>query len=179
MSDNPCEIEVGILKNTAPFSNYGLDGYRVALTPTWQIFETQFVTRNFSAPVSDARLMFFFGNTARTNDFLSFDNVILSYVGPVSPPQPAPIPRDWALEQNFPNPFNPSTSITYKLPSPAFVRLNLYDVLGRLVEKLIEQEQPAGAYTITVDSGDLASGMYFYAIQAGTFFEMRRMLLVR
>jgi hypothetical protein len=91
----------------------------------------------------------------------------------------AQVPRDWALEQNFPNPFNPTTTIVYRLPTPARVRLALYDAVGRLVLRLIDADQEPGEYAVSVGKGNLASGVYFYALQAGTFFDFRRMVLLK
>jgi photosystem II stability/assembly factor-like uncharacterized protein len=102
------------------------------------------------------------------------------------------IPTEFGLHQNHPNPFNPSTTITYALPRAVAVQLVIYDMLGRQVRALVNQRQPAGRYTITWDGRNeqgesLASGVYIYQLRAGNpsagsgqaFVQTRRMALVR
>ncbi len=89
------------------------------------------------------------------------------------------IPSSFALAPNYPNPFNASTTISYELPVVSDVRLEIYDILGRKVETLIEGPQPAGAHSIVWDAEDVSSGIYFYRIQAGDFHESRSCLLLK
>lgn len=74
------------------------------------------------------------------------------------------IPNKFELYQNYPNPFNPYTTINYDLPEQAFVSLIIFDVLGREVKKLVNEEKPAGKYSVQFDAGNLSSGVYFYKI---------------
>ncbi|MBN2170177.1 MAG: T9SS type A sorting domain-containing protein, partial [Candidatus Krumholzibacteriota bacterium] len=90
-----------------------------------------------------------------------------------------PLPRVFALAQNHPNPFNPATTIEYALPEDARVRLDVYDVAGRKVARLLDEWQTAGFKSLTWKAGDRASGIYFYRIEAGDFAETRRMVLVK
>ncbi len=88
------------------------------------------------------------------------------------------------LEQNEPNPFNPSTTITYALPQAAEVELTIFDVMGRRVRTLVQQHQQAGRYVVTWDGRNeqgqiLSSGMFFYQLRAGSFMQTRKMALVR
>ena len=83
------------------------------------------------------------------------------------------------LEQNYPNPFNPSTSIRYSIPKTSLVTLKVYDVLGREVKSLINEEKPAGNYQIELNISSLASGVYFYRLQAGSFVQTKKMLLIK
>ncbi|TAK55927.1 MAG: T9SS type A sorting domain-containing protein, partial [Bacteroidetes bacterium] len=76
------------------------------------------------------------------------------------------LPTAFALRQNYPNPFNPTTSIRYELPVDAFVRLSVYDVLGREVASLVGEGQTAGVYDVQLDASQFASGIYFYKISA-------------
>jgi M6 family metalloprotease-like protein len=83
------------------------------------------------------------------------------------------------LSQNYPNPFNPSTTIRYGLPYKSVVQLNIYNALGQQVDLLVHGEQEAGYREAHFDGGNLPSGVYFYRLQAGTFVETKRLLLIR
>ncbi|MCX6160855.1 MAG: T9SS type A sorting domain-containing protein, partial [Ignavibacteriae bacterium] len=76
------------------------------------------------------------------------------------------IPKKFDLSQNYPNPFNPSTKIDYLLPVNSYVTVKVFDVSGRLVESLVNQNQKAGYYTVSFNASFLSSGMYFYSISA-------------
>ncbi len=83
------------------------------------------------------------------------------------------------LKQNYPNPFNPSTSIQYAVSHRQFVSLKVYDVLGNEVAILVNEEKPAGSYEVKFDGTELTSGIYFYRLQAGSFVETKKMVLLR
>ena len=84
------------------------------------------------------------------------------------------------LSQNYPNPFNPSTSITFSIPKSSEVTLKVYNSLGNLVEKLVDGEILApGKYRADFSGENLSSGIYYYTITAGAFYETRKMLLVK
>jgi len=89
------------------------------------------------------------------------------------------IPSEFRLSQNYPNPFNPSTTIYYSIPELSFVTLRVYDVLGKEVATLINEEKPAGSYEVEFDANELTSGIYFYKIQAGSFVETKKMVLMK
>jgi minor extracellular serine protease Vpr len=86
---------------------------------------------------------------------------------------------EYALEQNYPNPFNPATLISYQLPERGNVSLKVYDILGNEVSVLINEEKPAGKYTLTWNAVKVPSGVYFYELKAGEFTETKKMLLVK
>ena len=88
-------------------------------------------------------------------------------------------PTVLALEQNFPNPFNPSTVIRYRLSAAGDVNLVVYDMLGREVRRLVDEYEPAGSYDVQFDASGLASGVYLYRLTAGTQSTVRRMVLMR
>lgn len=98
---------------------------------------------------------------------------------PVSIAEQYSPPREFVLLQNYPNPFNPSTTITYELPQTSHVSLSVYNVLGLEVATLVNQEEPAGAYTVQFNGRGLSSGVYFYRLQAGEFTQTKKLLLVR
>jgi hypothetical protein len=94
------------------------------------------------------------------------------------------VPTRYVLHPNYPNPFNPTTTIAYDLPERAGVNLVIYDVGGREVRRLVGETQPHGHYEVTWDgrnaSGDpAASGVYFYKLAAGEFVQTRKMILLK
>jgi photosystem II stability/assembly factor-like uncharacterized protein len=88
-------------------------------------------------------------------------------------------PKEYFLSQNYPNPFNPSTTIKYSLPQTGRVTLSIYDLLGREVIKLIDEEKPAGDYKTKWNASSYPSGVYFLKMQAGQFSETRKIVLVK
>jgi xyloglucan-specific exo-beta-1,4-glucanase len=89
------------------------------------------------------------------------------------------IPKEFSLSQNYPNPFNPLTKINFAVPNTSKVTLKVYDILGKLVKTLVNETKDAGIYNVTFDGSDLASGIYFYKIEAGDFIESKKMVLVK
>ncbi len=88
-------------------------------------------------------------------------------------------PLQFSLGQNYPNPFNPETSIRYQLSMDNFVSLRVYDLLGRQIALLVNEEKPAGQYTIRFNANGLSGGVYFYTLQAGDFSRTRKLLLIK
>jgi trimeric autotransporter adhesin len=88
-------------------------------------------------------------------------------------------PEEFTLYQNYPNPFNPNTTIAFVIGHSSFVSLRIYDVLGREVANLVNEEKPPGEYRVRWDASRLASGIYFYRIAAGTFINVKKMLLMK
>ena len=90
-----------------------------------------------------------------------------------------PMPKDYSLEQNYPNPFNPVTNITFSLPHADRVRLTVFNVLGQAVTTLISRDMEGGRYKIAFDALGLTSGIYFYRLEAGSFVETRRLVVLK
>ena len=88
-------------------------------------------------------------------------------------------PTHFSLQQNNPNPFNPSTAISFSLPSQLLLSLKVFDALGREVSTLVSEELPAGTYSKHWDAAALPSGIYFYRLQAGEYLETKRMILLK
>ena len=89
------------------------------------------------------------------------------------------IPRTFSLSPNYPNPFNPATTIGYTLPQASHVSLKVYDALGREVASLVEEFQPQGAYSRSFDASDLISGVYFVTLAAGDFVQSMPVVLMK
>jgi len=87
--------------------------------------------------------------------------------------------KNFKLNQNYPNPFNPETVISYELAIYSKVNLKIYDISGRELATLIKGNQPTGKYTVTFNVNGLASGIYFYTLESGSFVQSRKMLLLR
>ncbi len=88
-------------------------------------------------------------------------------------------PLTFALRQNYPNPFNPSTTIAFELPSRSLVSLKIFDLLGREVSTIVSGELQAGTYTRQWNAATMSSGVYFYRLQAGSFIETKKLLLLK
>ena len=89
------------------------------------------------------------------------------------------IPIEYSLSQNYPNPFNPTTTITFQIPELSFVTLKVYDVLGNKIATLVNEEKPVSSYEVEFNATTLPSGIYFYRVQAGTFVETKKMVLLK
>ncbi len=89
------------------------------------------------------------------------------------------VPVQFSLGQNFPNPFNPSTTIQYSVPADGDIRLSVYDLLGREAAMVESGFRPAGAYSVQWNARGLASGVYFYRLTSGRYSSIRQMMLLR
>ena len=90
-----------------------------------------------------------------------------------------PISNNFILSQNYPNPFNPTTKIEFSIPKATFVKLKIYDALGREITTLVNENLSNGNYKVNFDATDLSSGIYFYRLDAGKFSQNRKMLLLK
>ena len=88
-------------------------------------------------------------------------------------------PVDYSLNQNFPNPFNPSTTIKYILPKAEKVRIVVYNLLGQKIITLLNKQMPVGSYEVEFTAKDLPSGVYLYRIEAGDYQEVKKMILMK
>jgi hypothetical protein len=84
-----------------------------------------------------------------------------------------------SISQNFPNPFNPTTKITYTILEKSFVQLKVYDPFGKEVAVLINESKEAGNYEVEFNAGNLASGIYFYQLRTNNFISTKKMLVVK
>ena len=89
------------------------------------------------------------------------------------------LPDKFTLYQNYPNPFNPTTIIKYHLPQTSFVSLRIYDIIGKEVKTLVNERQDVGDHSLTIDVHNLSSGVYFYRIEAGSFVETKKFVVMK
>lgn len=115
-----------------------------------------------------------------------YNTSILKYTGgpvvAIAGEQFNTMPEKFTLSQNYPNPFNPVTNIRFGLPQPSHVKIEIFNVLGQRVATLLDEKRPAGYHVVTFDAsrqGNIASGMYFYRIEAGEFMASKKMLMVK
>jgi len=128
------------------------------------------------------------GRVVNTNYFGSifFDNLTANYSEPtVSVEENKNLASEFRLDQNFPNPFNPSTTIQYAIPQNAKnnyaqpVTLKIYNILGQEIAALVNKVQNSGNYSVQFDARNLASGVYYYTLKAGIFSQSKKMILLR
>ena len=110
-----------------------------------------------------------YGNNAEVNKAIVGDSILIEM----------PAIEDFALNSNYPNPFNPTTQISYQLPENSFVNLVVYNVVGQKVAELVNQNQTSGKYTVKFNASNLPSGVYIYKLQAGDFSDVKKMLLTK
>ena len=99
----------------------------------------------------------------------------LTFINPISSLNPG----KFSMYQNYPNPFNPTTNIKFDLPKSGFVKLTIYDALGREVTTLVNSEMKAGSYNADWDASNFSSGIYFYKLKSGDYFQTKKMVLIK
>jgi hypothetical protein len=114
-----------------------------------------------------------------TDTVAIFRKAIVTYANPVSISENPASPNSFYLYQNSPNPFNPNTVISYQLPVTIKVLLKVYDILGKEIATLVNEQKTSGSYEVEFKADNLTSGTYFYKLQAGNFIETKKMILLR
>jgi flagellar hook assembly protein FlgD len=102
-------------------------------------------------------------------------SIVVTSVAPVS----STIPREFNISQNYPNPFNPRTTIRLDVPQASNVNITVFNILGREVATIVNEELKPGEYEVQWDATDVASGTYFYKVTAGNFVQTRKMVLLK
>ncbi len=171
-------MDVVLQQHDSPYANYGLRTH-ITLSRSWALYSVDFNSTIQNA-VSDGRLMFWLGSWATSGDQYWVDGIVLEKVGSTaSSSSSGTTACSYALLQNFPNPFNPSTMIQYSTASPGKVALGIFNLLGQEIATLVNEEQAAGTHSVRFDAGGLPSGTYFYRLEAPGYQETRRMLLMK
>ena len=111
--------------------------------------------------------------------WVNSQKILLSYLIIVGVEQLTDGIDAYSLSNNYPNPFNPSTTISYSVPELSFVTIIVYDVLGKEITTLVNSEKPVGSYEVEFNAIALPSGVYFYRLQAGSFVETKKMVLMK
>ena len=154
----------------------------------WEELTFDFSSRIGVYPVVKDQIVIFpdFDLTGRTQDNICyFDNISFSPSNSVGIDNKSEtLPQGFALEQNFPNPFNPVTTLRYNLPENGHVNITIYDMLGREVKTLINQTQDAGYRSVIWDATNdydkpVSAGIYLYQIQAGEYISTKKMVLLK
>ncbi len=139
----------------------------------WKLYKTH-TSHNWKSGVS------FINNTT---GFISTSEggILKTITGgePIAVEPPIEVPTNFYLYQNYPNPFNPITTIRYGLPKNLSVKIKIFDILGRLVTQLVNENQSAGNYSINFDGSNFASGVYFYTIETPDFIHSKKMVLLK
>ena len=89
------------------------------------------------------------------------------------------LPKNFKLYNNYPNPFNPTTTIKFDLPKKSYVQMIIYDILGKTVSTLVDENREAGSYEVEWNGSNYSSGTYFYKLSAGDFVDVKRMILLK
>jgi hypothetical protein len=153
---------------------------------TWSVFTTAFG----EVSSDNARMLGmtgqpFAGEAGGGENFFSTgflaDPGVSGIVTAVSPGSPESLPASPEIFQNYPNPFNPTTKIGYRVSGPgsSWVKLSVYDILGREVAVLINEHKSAGEYEVKWDAANFPSGVYMYRLTAGDYVESKRMILLK
>jgi hypothetical protein len=132
-------------------------------------------SQTFSAPTGENVLVVWESNRSGRGHIYS--RVVRLYFNSIVENSHSPVA--FQLLQNYPNPFNPTTTIRYGLTSRSHVILTVFNTLGQRVTTLVNESQEAGYHDVRFDAGGLASGVYFYRLQAGDFLQSRRLVILK
>lgn len=160
-------------------------GLLIISTLVMTAFAQQSPGTNREKPVNESDL--WIGRTHYEDD-LVFDNAggtsepeILTRTNPAGPnaDRSSTLPKEYRLFENYPNPFNPSTTIKFSIPEKGFVTLAVYDAAGREVSTLVSSQINAGTHELSFNASGLASGLYFYKIAVNNFTDVKKMILIK
>ena len=173
-------LALTVRKQTDPTQSYGFGPVLTPVGPQWDRSLFEFTTPAWSGPVTDGRIVLALPAPSRAGDEIVLDNIQLTKIRSAGGEDTiATIPVDYLLEQNYPNPFNPTTAIRVFLPTASHLRLEVFDVLGRLVTTLSDEDRSAGRHEFRFIATDLSAGVYYYRLVTPEYSETRRMILLK
>lgn len=160
--------------------NIDVSGFRrVSGTGGWQFWKPVPVQNVELEPGVHIMRLEFESELDKTGWLFSLNYIDVAKSTSISTERDDEMPLEYRLEQAYPNPFNPSTLITYSLPVSGPVQLEIYDVTGRRIRQLVNAVKPAGTHSVTFDATNLPGGMYIYRLVASQYIEARKVLLVK
>ncbi len=149
-------------------------GQSAVFTPS----SSQWASKKFALPVGTNKISFKAISAFGNNLFL--DSIcLLSGITGVSNLISSVIPDNFSLSQNYPNPFNPTTKINFSIPKQGLVTMKIYDVLGKEVMTLVNEQKSAGSYEVEFNASNFSSGIYFLRMESGEFKDLKRMMLIK
>ncbi len=157
----------------------GFDYNSPQTVPNWTLLEIPISFNTSDIPDSATIILTTFYNTQHNGSILYIDN--LSFDTSITSVENTGnlLPQKFSLYQNYPNPFNPITKIKFILPKSGRVVLDVYNMLGQKVTTLMNGEMNVGYHEVQFDGSDMASGVYYYQLEAGDFMEVKRMILLK
>ena len=125
----------------------------------------------------------FIGQTKGSNNIIEsgflVDSLFFNYITGIKDNKGPTLPSSYELSQNYPNPFNPTTTIQYALPVQLYVRLVVYNTIGQQVEIIVNKQEDPGYHKVVFSGSNLASGIYFYRLQAGDYIKTKKLILLK
>lgn len=146
--------------------------------PEQQRITRHYVTSFFNVYLKNdtSYITYLYGNIAQGDSAV---DMMFQLPGATSVTGSENIATEYSLNQNYPNPFNPTTTIRFSIVENSFISLKVYDINGREVSRLVESELPGGRYTVSFDASSLPGGVYFYVLRANSFYEVKKMVLIK
>ncbi len=169
------------LPNATPIFRMGPASYALADMPAAVYYNTTtFMTVTFYFNMRQIETSDYYRKLEKLMaDMLAWIQQTSPIVGIEKPEEPAELPRRFAVHPNYPNPFNPTTTIAYELPRSGRVEVSIYNILGQKVATLVKGNQKAGRYKLQVDASRWASGVYFFRVRYREQQVIRKMLLIK
>lgn len=171
-------VAVVMMHNEATIGS-GFAQFSATIPSTWRAFNVQITYTTEDTP-DRALIAMNVSNgdgSGVVGSYAIVDNVM--FADPTSIEQISELSKEFSLKQNYPNPFNPSTKISFSLPSQEHVVVEVFNMLGQKVITLMDKNMNAGYHELEFNGSDLSSGVYFYAIQAGQFNDVKKMIIIK
>ncbi len=181
---NSLIVDYSVEPNSDQWDTTGMTASVLEIQDSYQLYEINFSDAESVDNNPDFRVRIRFDGddmTADEGERVTFNNIALTGETPVVsvPQQEKTTAAAYRLEQNFPNPFNPETTIRFSIPEQQNVRLTIYNTLGQQVEQLLDTELNPGNHAIPFDASHLPSGVYIYRIEAGEFVQSRKLMVLK